>query len=131
MNKHLIKIDDNNIVIHAESDAFLQNFIGSIDDYIFIKEGGRHYRLDLREFDGCPIYKYDNGIIELSEAERTTWRAENIEPIVDYDAELSTNIDIALDTTNIQIIEDVVIVLNNLKIALIGGGKAKIKGRKK
>lgn len=114
MNKHYIKTDNNNYIIKSFSDAFEQ----PSETDIFIENGGRHYNLDIHLDDMCPKYKYDNGIIESSEANRTAWRAENIEPIVDYDTELSTAIEAATS-------------LEELKTALIGGGKAKIKGRKK
>jgi hypothetical protein len=59
MNKHYIKINEKTFVTNAFSNAFEQ----PQDNDIFIKDGGRHYNLDLYREDGLPKYKYVNSVI--------------------------------------------------------------------
>lgn len=69
-NKHYIRIDFNNIIIHGFSDAFEQP---KVADICINEQGGRHFELNgvinppLTTDSGMFKYKYVNGIV----AERT------------------------------------------------------------
>jgi hypothetical protein len=119
--KHYIRTLNGNIV-QGFSDAFE---VPSETDICINEDGQRHFSIDgkvnpsLFDEDGCPKYKFTNMIEELTEQEKIDWRAANIVPEIDADAELIEAISNAS-------------TIAQLKNALINGmGNSSIKGKKK
>jgi hypothetical protein len=66
MNKHYIRINDKKHVTFVFSNAFEK----PQDNDIFIKDGGRHYNLNIFREDGLYNYKYINGkLVETTDAD--------------------------------------------------------------
>lgn len=77
--KHYIRVDANNIVIHAFSDAFEQPQDG---DILVESDAGRHYNLQLMNERGQYIYKVVNGqMVARTQTELDTeWAARPTPP---------------------------------------------------
>lgn len=122
MNKHYIRLDENNMIIKGFSDAFETP---SETDICIREDIGRHFAINntinpvmFGEL-GEPLYKYNGFLQETTDAERQTWIDSNIVEEADPDEELAQAIEQA---TNFE----------ELKSALLGNmGNSKIKGRKK
>lgn len=76
--KHYIRIDENNYVIKAFSNAFEQ----PLDTDILIAETEeRHFNLNLFAINSAPKYKWVDGqMVETTEEEQQEWLTAHISP---------------------------------------------------
>ena len=77
MNKHYIQVDELGFVTKAFSNAFEQ----PLETDIFIKDGGRHYNLNLLREDGLPKYKFADGAFTETTDEDFTQELSNAKKI--------------------------------------------------
>jgi len=73
---HYIRLSEQNHIVKGFSDAFEEPLE---TDIIINAEGDRHFELNgvvnpsLFDDNQCPLYEYDNGILELTGEEKQAW----------------------------------------------------------